>query len=84
MAAKQEFLKYGQSSKVDDLTKLALIDEKEFWNKVMEIRETIDSSNCQDIINLFGTESISLEDTAKNGILGVIPILLFLSTVSFY
>ena len=84
MATQQEFLKHGQPSKVDDLTKLALSDEKELGNKVMEIGETINKSIHQDIINLYGAESILPEDTAKKGILGVIPMLSFLSTISFY
>ena len=62
---------------MDDLTKFALIDEKEL---VMKIGETIDKSICHDIINLFGTELILPEDTAKKGILEVIPILF----ISFY
>ena len=83
-AAQQEFLKHGQSSKVDGLNKLALIDEKELGHKVTEIRENIDKSIHPDIINICGAESVLPQDTAKKGILGVIPILLFLSTISFY
>ena len=79
MATQQEFLKYGQSSKVDDLAKLALIDEKELGHKGTEIRENIDKSIHRDIINIYGTESVLPEDTAEKGILEVISILSFLS-----
>ena len=81
LAAQKEFHEYGQPSKVDDLTKLASIDEKELGYKVTEIRQTINKSIWQDIINIYGTESVLTKDTAKKGILGVIPILLFLSTM---
>ena len=80
MAAQQEFLEHCHPSKVDDLTKFALFNEKELGSKVMEIGETIDKSIHHDIINLFGTESILPKDTAKKGIFGVIPI----CCISFY
>ena len=73
---------YVQPSNVDNLTKLALIDEKELGHKVTEIRENINRSICQDIINIYGMESVLPEDTAKKGILGVIPILSFFSTMA--
>ena len=62
---------------MDELTKFALLDEKELGSKVVEIGETLDKNNQCDIINLFGTESILPEDSAKKGILGVIPFILF-------
>ena len=49
--------------------------------KVTEIRETVDKSVLQDIINIYGIESVLPKDTAKKAIFGVIPILLFLSTM---
>ena len=79
LTVQQEFLQHGQSSKVDDLTKLALIDEKELGHKVTEIGENINKSIHWDIINIYGTESVLPEDTAKKGILGLILSLLFLS-----
>ena len=55
---------------MDNLTKLALIDEKELGHKFAEIGDNMDKSICWDIINLYGAESGSPKDTAKKGILG--------------
>ena len=79
LTAQQEFLKHGQSSKVYDLTKLALNDEKDLGDKVIGTGENINKSIHWDIITIYGTESVSPKDTVKKGILGVIPSLLFLS-----
>ena len=49
---------------------LASIDEKELGHKVTEIGETINKSMHQDIINIYGPESVLPKDIAKKDILG--------------
>ena len=76
LAAQLQFLEHGQPSKIDDLTKLASIHERELEQKVAEIGQDIDVVIHHNIIDLCGSEPIWSEDVAKKGILGV-PFILF-------
>ena len=81
LALQIQFQEHGQPSKIDDLTKLASIDEKELGQKVAETGESISKAIHWDIINIYCSEPVLPEDIAKKGILGVTPILLFCSTM---
>ena len=75
MAAQLQFKEHGQQSKIDDLTKLASINDRVLGWKVAEIGEDINKAICYNIINLCGSESVLLKDIAEKGILGVTFIL---------
>ena len=81
LAAQIQFQEHDQPSKVDDLTKLASIDEKELGCKVAETGGAMNKAIHWDIINIYGSEPVLPEDVAKKGILGVTLILLFCSTM---
>ena len=57
--------------KIDDLTKLAFVNEKELGQKVAEIDEDINKAIHHDIIDLCDSESVLPEDVANKDILGV-------------
>ena len=78
VATQLQFLEHGQPSKINDLTRLASIDEKELGQKVAEIGGDIDKMIHCDIIDLCGSESILPKDVAMNSILGVTFILFYL------
>ena len=71
LAVQLQFQEHGQPWKIDELTKLASINERELGQKVAEIGEDIDKAICFNIIDLCGSESVLPEDVAKKGILGV-------------
>ena len=53
MAVQLQFQEHGQPLKIDDLTKLASIDERELGQRVVEIGEDIDKVIHNDIIDLW-------------------------------
>ena len=72
-----QFQEHGQPLKIDDLTKLVSIDEKELGCKVAETGEAINKAIHWDIINIYGSEPVLPKDVAKKGIIGVTLILLY-------
>ena len=83
LAMQLQFQEHGQPYKIDNLTKLASVNEKELGQKVAEIGEDIDKAIHLDIIDLFGSESILPENVAQKGILGVTPILFLITHFNF-
>ena len=73
----------GQPLKIDDLTKVASVNENELGQKVAEIEEDIDKAIFHAIINLCGYESILPENVGQKGILGVIFILFLITHFNF-
>ena len=53
---------------MDDLTKLASIDEKELGQKVAETQEAISKVIFWDIINTYGSEPVLPNDFAKKSL----------------
>ena len=54
---------------IDDLTKLASIDEKELGCKVTDSGDAINKAIHRDI-NIYGSEQVLPKDVSKKGILG--------------
>ena len=84
VAVQLQFFEHGQPSKIDDLTKLESVDEKELRQKVAEIGGDIDKAICHEINDLYGSESILSKDVAKKDILGVTFILFQLFILILY
>ena len=83
LATQLQFLECGQPSKIEDLAKLASTDEKSLGQRITKVEENLDKAIHCEIIDLFGSVSILPEDVAKNGIIGVIPILFLITHFNF-
>ena len=80
-AMQLQFLEHGQPSKIDDLTRLAYVDEKELRQKVAETGGDKDKVIHHDIIDLCSPESILTKDVAKKGI--IVGIIHSVTTIHF-
>ena len=79
LAVQIQFQEHGQPSKIDVVTKLVSIDEKELGQKVVETGEAIH----QDIINIYGLEPVLPKDVATKGLLKVTLILFYFEASPF-